>query len=95
MDHRVPVDLVHPPEGHVAGNTGVIHQYVHWTDLRRHLADAGLTGFPVGHIAGIGVEVKLPRSHRLQPLPRLDVAWRVGRYDGVAERRQFDANRFT
>ncbi len=94
MHHRVPVDLVHLLEGHVAGDAGVVDQHIHRAELFRHLADAGLTGFPVGDIAGVGVKMVALLAHRLEPLRGLGVGWRVGGGDGIAELRQFDADGF-
>ena len=37
MHHRVPVDLVHLPERHIAGDAGIIHQHIHGSEIFRLL----------------------------------------------------------
>ena len=64
---RVPVDLVHLLEGHVARDAGVVDQDVDRADLALHLGDRARARVDVGDVAGDGEDVVAVALHRLAP----------------------------
>ena len=93
--HRIPIRLGHLLEGHVAGNTGIVHQYVHRAYLGSHLFDACLAGVEIGDIAGKRLEAISHVVHGLQPVACLGVAGRVRCHDAIPQRGKLDADCLT
>jgi hypothetical protein len=95
LHDRIPIDLVHLLEGHVARDAGVVDQHVDGAHFLHDLGHASLGRIVVRHVAFIGLEVVTLIAHRGQPAFGLLAARRVRRHDLVAERSQLDADRFT
>src|SRR5690606_21666958 len=82
VDDRAPVFLAHFAEQAVAGDAGVVDQYVDGTQLVTDLAEGVDRGVPVGNVADRCMEGVAQGSLLVQPLLEIPAGAATG-HDGI------------